>query len=154
LPCTGLSELSMSRMTRLRAVLATARFTHSTLSLARPLRLSSCVSNSVSNLPHLAGAGNFPVRAFPAHDNSHGRVLGKAVGIIGVIVSSEPTEDRLSQQSDELVADVFTRSTLFEEVVGRVGQAQSVIKFSACQQSCVPSDGSAPENPGELSGQS
>ena len=35
--------------------------------------------------------------------------------------------------------DVFTRSTLFEGIVGRVGQSQGVIEFSTCQQSRVRS---------------
>ena len=36
---------------------------------------------------HLAGAGRLPVRAFAANDYSHGWVLGKSIGIIGVVVS-------------------------------------------------------------------
>ena len=41
----------------------------------------------------LAGAGRVPVRAFPAYHYSQGWVLGKAVGIIGVVVSSEAAVD-------------------------------------------------------------
>ena len=41
--------------------------------------------------------------------------------------------------SDDIRAE--TRPTLFEEVVGRVGQAKGVIKLFARQQSCVGGDG-------------
>ena len=86
---------------------------------------------------HLAGTGCFPVRAFPADDNSHGRVLGKSVGIIGVVVSCQAAVYGLFQQGDELVADVFAGSTLLEVFIGGVGQAKGVVEFSACEQSCV-----------------
>ena len=44
-----------------------------------------------------------------------------------------------------LVADVVTSSTLFEIFFSGVGQIESVIKFSACQQSCVGGDGGTPK---------
>ena len=65
---------------------------------------------------HLAGAGRFPVRAFLAHHHSHGRVLGKAVGIIGIALSCEAAVHGLSRQRDCLMADVITYAALFETI--------------------------------------
>jgi hypothetical protein len=45
---------------------------------------------------HLAGAGSFPLRALPAHDHSHGGGLGKALGIIGVIIAGQATVEGLA----------------------------------------------------------
>ncbi len=49
---------------------------------------------------HLAGAGRVPVSTFPPYHHFHGRVLGEAVGIIGIIVSREAAVYGLSQQGN------------------------------------------------------
>ena len=49
---------------------------------------------------HLACAGGISLRTLPSHQDSHSWVLGKAVGIIGVVVSCEAAVNGLSQQRD------------------------------------------------------
>ena len=57
-----------------------------------PLRFSFCVSNSVSNLPISLVLAAFLSGPFQPTHYSQGWVLGKAVGIIGVVVSSEAVD--------------------------------------------------------------
>ena len=63
----------------------------------------------------------------PAHDNSHGWVLGKTFCIVGIIVAGQ--------------ADVAAGTAFLEIVGGYGGKVQGVIQFSECQQSGVGGDG-------------
>ena len=69
---------------------------------------------------HLTGAGSFPLRALPSHDHSHGWVLGKTLGIVGVVVAGQAAVDGLADQWDQVVADIAA-STAFLEIVGGYG---------------------------------
>ena len=77
----------------------------------------------------------------PAHDDSHGWVLGKAFGIIGVIVASKAAVDGLSEQRDEVVSDVATGAAFLEIVGSNMGKAQGIIQLSNGQESGIGSDG-------------
>ncbi len=89
---------------------------------------------------HGVGAGGVPVRALPAHDDSHGGVLGKTFGIIGVIVASQAAVNGLSEQRDQVVLDVTSGTAFLEIVGGDGGKVQGIIKLSEGQQSGVGGD--------------
>ena len=79
----------------------------------------------------------------PAHDDSHGWVLGKAFGIIGVIVASKAAIDGLSEQRDEVVSDVATGTALLEVVLSDFGKPQGIIKLSKSKKTSVGGEGGA-----------
>ena len=75
----------------------------------------------------------------PAHDDSHGQVLGKTFGIVGVIVAGQTAVDGLSEQRDQVVSDIAA-GTAFQEIAGSaMGKAQGIIRFSNGQESGVGS---------------
>ena len=67
--------------------------------------------------------------------------MGKAFGIIGVIVASKAAVDGLSEQRDEVVADVATGAAFLEIVGSNMGKAQGIIQLSNGQESGIGSDG-------------
>jgi hypothetical protein len=87
--------------------------------------------------PHLAGASGVAVWALPAHDNSHGWVLGKTHCVIGVVVAGKAAVDRLSEQRNQVVADISSGTALLEVVLSDIGKAQGIIKLSKGKKTSV-----------------
>ena len=74
---------------------------------------------------HLTGAGSLAFRDLPSHDYSHGWVLGQA------------TEDRLAQQTNQVVVDIASGTDLLEVVLSDIGEAQGIIKLSKGKKTSV-----------------
>jgi hypothetical protein len=79
---------------------------------------------------HLAGTGGISLRALPATHYSHGGVLSKALGIIGVVVAGQAAVDRLSEQRSQVVLDIPAGATFLEVVLSDFGKAEDFIQFS------------------------
>ncbi len=69
--------------------------------------------------------------------------MGQTVGIVGVVVASQSTEDGLAQQRNQVVLDVAASAVVLEIVGGDTGQVQGIIKLSEGQQSGIRGDGGA-----------
>ncbi len=56
--------------------------------------------------------------------------LGRPLGIVGVIITSQATVDGLSEQMDEVVSDVAAGTAFLEIIAGDIGKAQDMIQLS------------------------
>jgi hypothetical protein len=79
------------------------------------------------------------------HQSSHGGVKPKALRIIHIFISSEPSKDSLPKKGHDLVLDVLAQATLAQLLSRHLTQTQGLIEFSEGEQPCVRCDGGSPE---------
>jgi hypothetical protein len=65
---------------------------------------------------HSVGAGGRSVSIPPSHDGLHGRILGQAVGAVGILVARQPAVHRLTEQWHQMMLHVPACSALLEVV--------------------------------------
>jgi len=66
--------------------------------------------------------------------------VGQPVGIVHVLVASEPAKDGLAKLRDQRVAAVLARPGLCKDVSGQVCQAESIVEIPEREQSSVGRD--------------
>ena len=90
--------------------------------------------------PHLAGRGRIALDGLAADDPAHRRITPQPVGVVDVLVSGKPTEHRLAQHADQIVATVPARATVNQVLLRDGHQAERVIEFAIGQQSGIGGD--------------
>jgi len=71
-----------------------------------------------------------PVHGPAPHHPAQGRITPQPVGIIDVLVSSEPPEHRLVQLSNQRVTAILARPGVGKNLFGQVCQAEDLIEVS------------------------
>jgi hypothetical protein len=64
-----------------------------------------------------------------AGNHPHGRVVGQALGIVHVLVSSDAAVDGLAEELEEVMADVLARPRLLERHMGHQGKVDGPVQF-------------------------
>jgi hypothetical protein len=82
---------------------------------------------------HLADRRRRPIDTLPADNWPHRRIAGERLSVVDVFVAGEPTIDRLSQQSQQMVADVPAAPPLTKRG-GHRGQAKGTIQLAVGEQ--------------------
>ena len=70
-------------------------------------------------------------------DPAQGRIVRQPIGVVHVLVASEPAKDGLAKLCDQRVAAVLTRPGLCKDVSGQVCQAESIVEIPEREQSSV-----------------
>ena len=84
---------------------------------------------------HLACRGCANRGRFAADHPAHRRIVTPTLGIVHILVSGEPTENRLPEKPDKCMAAILARARVGEQIACNHGQAKHVIKFAIGQQS-------------------
>jgi hypothetical protein len=89
---------------------------------------------------HLAGGGRRSANAFPPYDGAHGRVAGEPLGIVHVLVASEPAVDRLPQQAEQPVPSVLPTPAFGKSRHAHRGQIEGIVQLAIREQAGVGGD--------------
>lgn len=68
-----------------------------------------------------------------ADDPAHRGITSQPVGVVHLLVSGKPTEHRLAQHAEQIVATVAARAPVDEVLAGDGHQAERVIEFAICK---------------------
>ena len=90
--------------------------------------------------PHLAARSGGTIQPLTADDRPHDGVLGKPLGVIDILVPGEPTEHRLAEQPDQLVARVLTTAAAEQLRDRHVGELKGAIQLAVSEQTAVRGD--------------
>src|SRR3984893_5087113 len=91
--------------------------------------------------PHLARRRCAIRSCLAADDPAHRGIIAQALGVVNIFIPSEPTEHRLSQQTDESMPAVLARARVGEHLARCRGEAEPVVEFPIGEQSRVGGDG-------------
>jgi len=82
-----------------------------------------------------------PGKAEPAKCSvSHGQVVAQPLGVVRVLVSSQPTEDRLAQQADKGMPSIPALTRIGEHAPGHGAETEGIVEFAVRQQSGIGGD--------------
>ena len=87
---------------------------------------------------HLAGRGRRPGNRPVADHPAHRRIAAQPLGVVYVLITSEPTEHRLPRRS--ATDDGASCQCARRQVDTQVGQAEGVIQLAIGQQSRIAGD--------------
>lgn len=90
--------------------------------------------------PHLARRGGLMIDGTSTHDLAHHRIDGEIVGIVDVLVTREPAEDRLAQEGDDTVQPVVTGPGVDEMIAHQLMKTQHVVELAIEQQAAIGAD--------------
>ena len=75
-----------------------------------------------------------------ADDPAHGGILAEAVGIVHVLIASEPSESRLSEKAGHPVLAIFPGSGINQPITGNGCQAEGIVQFSKRKEASIRGD--------------
>jgi hypothetical protein len=75
---------------------------------------------------------------FAADNPAHRRIKPQPVGVVHILVSGKPTEDRLPQHADQMMAAVLAGASVSEYGARHGGQTECVIQFAIGKQARRP----------------
>ena len=78
------------------------------------------------------------MRRLAADDPAHRRIMAQALGVVHVLISGEPPEDRLPQHPDERMSAILAGSSIGERFARHRGKAERVVEFPIGEQSRRP----------------
>jgi hypothetical protein len=73
----------------------------------------------------------------------HGWIVTQALGVVHVLISSEATKHRLTQQTDQCMVAVLARARVGECLACHRAQPKRVVEFAVRQQSRIGRDHAA-----------
>jgi hypothetical protein len=76
--------------------------------------------------------------------------MAQALGVVNIFIPSEPTEHRLSQQTDESMPAVLAGARVGEHLAHHRAEAERIVEFAVGQQSSIGCD----DRPSKLERQS
>ena len=94
---------------------------------------------------HLAGRGSPIHGRFAADHPAHRRIAAQPIGVVHILVTSQPAEYRLPQQPDQQVASVPAGARLRQSLAAACGQCEHVVQLAIRQQSAIGGDRRAVE---------
>jgi hypothetical protein len=71
--------------------------------------------------------------------------VSQAFGVVDVLVASQTTENRLTYEAGQFVADVPAAPTIAEDPRGEIRETENVIQFAIGEQAAVGRDASTVE---------
>jgi hypothetical protein len=89
---------------------------------------------------HLARRSRTAQSRLAPDDPAHRRIMTQALGVVHVLVSGKPTEYRLPQHPNQIMATVLAGASVSEQLTRHRGQTECVVEFAVCQQSCIGRD--------------
>ena len=87
--------------------------------------------------PHLAGGCSILRDRATTDDPAHGWISAEPVGIVHVLVSGQPPEDRLGQLSNQGVPAVLAGPGVGKDYLGELHQAKGIIEVPKGEQPSV-----------------
>jgi hypothetical protein len=100
------------------------------LSAASPARFSSCVSTSVSNDCKREVKVAPPLPDLPRADQPEGRILGKARGVVHILIPGQAAVDRLPQQVGQRQLDILAPPGIAQVPVHEFAQAETFVQLA------------------------
>jgi len=82
---------------------------------------------------------------FAADHPAHRRIAAQPIGVVHILVTSQPAEYRLPQQPDQQVASVPASARLCQSLAAAFGQCEHVVQLAIRQQSAIGGDRRAVE---------
>ncbi len=89
---------------------------------------------------HLACGRSLGIDGTTSNDLAHHRIERQTVGVVHILVSGQPTEDRLAQQANQGMQTIVTRPRVSQKPTSNVVQAKHFVKFPEQQQTTVGTD--------------
>jgi hypothetical protein len=84
--------------------------------------------------PHLARRSCAALSRLAADDPAHRRIMTQALGVVHVFVSGKPTEHRLPQHPDQIMATVPAGTGVSEQITRHRGQPKCIVEFAIGKQ--------------------
>src|SRR6476469_2613928 len=78
--------------------------------------------------------------ALPPTHPAHRRIAAQPIGVVHILVTSQPAEYRLPQQPDQQVASVPAGTYLSQSLAAACGQCEYVVQLAIRQQSAIGGD--------------
>ena len=89
--------------------------------------------------PHLARRCRRDKSRLATNNPAHRRIMAQALGVVHVFVSGEPTEYRLPQHPDQVMAAVLAGARVREQLTRHRGQPERVVEFTIGKQPSIGS---------------
>ena len=140
-PCTGLSELSMSKTTRRCAVCVIARSTHSAFTRPNPFHVAGW-GKHLGLEPLMVLAGGRSGRTTCRPDHTHRRIVGQPFSVVGILVARQTNVHRCLRRPTIGAARYPPRSPA-DPTHSRPVSPRSIIQFATGQRPSVRGDASA-----------
>ena len=90
--------------------------------------------------PDLAARSGRTIEPVTANDRSHRRIVREPLGVVDILIAGEPTEDRLAEQTAQLVARVLATAAVEELRDRHVGEPERIIELAVREQTAVRGD--------------
>jgi hypothetical protein len=90
--------------------------------------------------PHLAAGSGEAIQPLTADDRPLRRITGEPLGVIDILIASEPPEHRLAEQPAQLVARVLATAAIEELRDRHVGEPEGVIQLAVSEKTAVRGD--------------
>ena len=94
---------------------------------------------------HLACRGRGVKIDLAPDKTAHSWVDSKTLGVVHILVASEPPKNRLPEKGHEPVLDVLAQAAFNQLPGGHLAQPENLIQFPEGEQAPVRGDGCAPE---------
>jgi hypothetical protein len=95
--------------------------------------------------PHLRRRGRLCIDSPSTHDLTHDRIEGQTVGVVDILVSGQPPEQRLPEQTIKPMERVLAASGIAQSNRRLTGQPERVIQFACHLQAAVRIELRTPE---------
>jgi hypothetical protein len=66
--------------------------------------------------------------------------VAQPVGIVHVLVTGEPAENRLPQHADQGMTAILPSTSVGKSFAGKIAQAEYIIEFAIGEQTCIGGD--------------
>jgi len=80
--------------------------------------------------PHLRARGRLRIDSTPAHNLAHDGIKGQPVGIVYILVASEPPIDGLPEQPVKPMDGVLARAAVAQDIGSEVRQPERVVELA------------------------
>src|SRR3954470_6354428 len=81
-----------------------------------------------------------PSHCLATHHPAQGRIMREPVGIVHILVSGAPPEDRLAELSNQGMSSVRAGAGVRQHLSSGLAQTKGIIKFAAVQQPAIGRD--------------
>ena len=93
----------------------------------------------------MAARCSIALQTVTADDSAHDWIMGQPFSVVDVLVAGETTENRLTNEAGQFVADVPATPTIAEDGRGEIRETENVVQLPIGEQATVGRDASAME---------